>query len=339
MQILQAGAGTWGYRAVRCALGLIFLFAGGVKLLDLEAFEVLIAAFGIVPDPLLETVAVGLPVFEVLGAIGLLLDVRGALALVAGLLVVFMAILGYGIWMGLDVDCGCFGPGDLESRAYHGLRAALLRDLVLLAGVFTLYTLRFLRRCSPLRLAELMSIVRKGEARMGKTMIGWLAVVGLALGSWGIAGAEDRFEQELKIEQTAVALVNQVASGGYRLIDTGTLRQWIDAKKDMVLVDTMPYEDSYRKEHIPGAKQFLFPIPEMKTWDAKETDGKTREDFAKLLGADKNKPVVFYCGFVKCTRSHNGAAWAVKLGYTDVYRQPGGVFAWKGAGYPVESAK
>jgi rhodanese-related sulfurtransferase len=44
---------------------------------------------------------------------------------------------------------------------------------------------------------------------------------------------------------------------------------------------------------------------------------------------------VIYCGFVKCTRSHNGAAWAVRNGYTNVYRYPGGIFAWKGAKYPV----
>ncbi len=171
---------------------------------------------------------------------------------------------------------------------------------------------------------------------MGKVMIGWWVVVFLAWGGSEMARAEDRFEQELKFEQTAVALVNQVASSGYRLVDTGELKRWLDAKKDMVLIDAMPYEDSYRKEHIPGAQQFLFPIAEMQTWEVTETDGKTQEDFAKLLGTEKNKPVVIYCGFVKCTRSHNGAAWAVKMGYTNVYRHPGGIFAWKGAHYPVE---
>jgi rhodanese-related sulfurtransferase len=36
---------------------------------------------------------------------------------------------------------------------------------------------------------------------------------------------------------------------------------------------------------------------------------------------------------VKCTRSHNGAVWAKKLGYKNVYRFSGGIFAWKGAGF------
>jgi len=44
-------------------------------------------------------------------------------------------------------------------------------------------------------------------------------------------------------------------------------------------------------------------------------------------------------GFVKCARSHNGAAWAVKLGYKNVYRYSGGIFAWKGAGYKAEAVK
>ena len=94
-----------------------------------------------------------------------------------------------------------------------------------------------------------------------------------------------------------------------------------------------------KKQHVPGAVQFLFPIPDMKEWDTKETDGKSTDDFKQLLGDNKDKLIVIYCGFVKCTRSHNGAAWAVKLGYKNVYRYPGGIFAWKGADFPIEKAE
>jgi rhodanese-related sulfurtransferase len=107
----------------------------------------------------------------------------------------------------------------------------------------------------------------------------------------------------------------------------------------MVIVDTMPYEDSYVKGHVPGAVQFLFPIKPMETWDAAGTDGKSEADYTALLGPDKDKLVVVYCGFVKCGRSDNGAAWAKKLGYTNVKRLPGGIFAWKGAGYPVATGE
>jgi len=167
----------------------------------------------------------------------------------------------------------------------------------------------------------------------------WIILGALVCMGAGAALAADKFEEEFAFEKIAIGLSSQTTSGGYKLVGTEELKGWIDAKKDMLIVDTMPYEDSYKKEHVPGAKQFLFPIPEMKTWDAKETAGKSEQDFVQLLGPDKNQLIVIYCGFVKCTRSHNGAAWAVKHGYTNVYRYPGGIFAWKGAKYPTAQVK
>ncbi len=158
----------------------------------------------------------------------------------------------------------------------------------------------------------------------------------LVLGLSGPARAKDRFEKEVEKEAGAIKLVRETRSGGYDVVGTLELKQWIDAGRDMVIVDTMPLDASYKKNHVPGAVPFMFPIAEMATWDAAETDGQTPADYEALLGSDKNRTVVVYCGFVKCTRSHNGAAWAVKLGYKSVYRHPGGIFAWKGAGFPVE---
>ncbi len=146
---------------------------------------------------------------------------------------------------------------------------------------------------------------------------------------------KDKFEVEVEKEQASVKLLREVQSGGYDVITTAELKKWIDEKKDMVIVDTMPYESSYKKSHIPGAVQFLFPIPEMGNWDEQETANKSQADFKALLGDNMAKTIVIYCGFVKCTRSHNGAMWAKKLGYSNVYRHPGGIFAWKGAKFPI----
>jgi rhodanese-related sulfurtransferase len=68
-------------------------------------------------------------------------------------------------------------------------------------------------------------------------------------------------------------------------------------------------------------------------------DDKTRAGLEKLLGQDKNRVIVFYCGFTECTRSHNGAMWATRLGYKNAYRQPGGIRAWNEAEYPVEKVQ
>lgn len=172
---------------------------------------------------------------------------------------------------------------------------------------------------------------------MLKLMIVVVFVIGLAVPA--MAFLDNKFEKEMEKEAGAVKLVREVQRGGYDVVTTEELKKWIDSGKDMVIVDTMPYEDSYKKIHVPGAVQFLFPIPNMNQWDINETDGKSQDDFIKLLGSDRDKPIVVYCGFVKCTRSHNGADWAVKLGYKNVYRYSGGIFAWKGAKYPVEKAE
>jgi len=154
-------------------------------------------------------------------------------------------------------------------------------------------------------------------------------VFGLAsvsLAAWGT--------KELETEKIAVNLVREVARGGYGIVTTEELKGWIDQKVNMLIIDTMPYADSYAKQHIPGAVSMEFPIPEMKT-----LDNKTKAALEKLLGPDKNRLIVFYCGFVTCTRSHNGAMWAVKLGHKNVYRHPGGIKAWDQADYPVGKVK
>lgn len=134
---------VWLYRLVRLTLAILFIWAGIMKLADLEAFAVIIRDFGLVPGWSVIPIAVLLPVIEVIAAIGLIFDVKGSLAVITGLLLLFMMILGYGIVLGLDIDCGCFGPKDPESRAYHGLRTALYRDLVMTTGIVFLYWWRY----------------------------------------------------------------------------------------------------------------------------------------------------------------------------------------------------
>ena len=160
----------------------------------------------------------------------------------------------------------------------------------------------------------------------------------LILGFCANVMAKNKYEKEIDIEASAVKLVQEVQRGGYDVVTTQELKKWLDSGKEMVIVDAMPYK-AYKKIHIPTARQFLFPIPEMKTWDASETDQKSTADYEALLGSDKNKVVVVYCGFVKCTRSHNAAVWAKKLGYNHVYRYPGGIFAWQGADYKTDKVK
>jgi len=165
-----------------------------------------------------------------------------------------------------------------------------------------------------------------------------LTILACAVLLTGCLGGEDKFVREVVKEAEAVKLAKETVRGGYDLITVTELKGLMDQNKDMLIIDTMPLEASYNKNHIPGAVQFLFPIKPMNEWNAEETDGKTAEQYVELLGPDKDRLIVVYCGFVKCGRSDNGAVWAKKLGYTNVKRLPGGIFAWKGADYPVGTA-
>jgi hypothetical protein len=133
----RSAADRWLARA----LGLLFLLAAAFKLRDLGAFEETIARFGIVLDAAVGTTARGLVVAELAVGLGLLLGRHAALQGALALTLLFLAVLGYGRWLGLDVDCGCFGPGEQVS-----LEEALHRDLVLLLVSGYLYWRRPERR-------------------------------------------------------------------------------------------------------------------------------------------------------------------------------------------------
>ena len=171
--------------------------------------------------------------------------------------------------------------------------------------------------------------------KMSRFLIGLLVTLTVSLPGCG----HNKFEQEVVTEKVAVKLARQVAEGDYQVITTAELKALLDTTPELVLVDAMPYATSFKKQHIAGAVQFLFPKGTMETWDPAETDGKTEADFESQLGKDKEKLIVVYCGFTACGRSHNAAMWARKCGFTNVRRYPGGIFAWKGAGFPVVTEK
>ena len=129
----------WFQSLIRWAIGFVFLWAGVSKLLRPGDFALLIDNYGLVPSSWTLPIAVFLPVTEVLAAVGLIFRKRWALHGVAGLTLLFIVILLYGIRMGLNVDCGCFGVGDPEAELYSSLNGALYKDLVMLLGIFFLY--------------------------------------------------------------------------------------------------------------------------------------------------------------------------------------------------------
>jgi hypothetical protein len=116
----------------RWSISTVFLFAAVPKLFDIHGFAAVIKAYAILPEILLLPTALLLPVIEIVLAVGLLFNHWQCKIGTAVMLLCFIVLLSYSIRQGLDIDCGCFGPEEPEHEAFHGLRAALVRDIVLL---------------------------------------------------------------------------------------------------------------------------------------------------------------------------------------------------------------
>ncbi len=131
------------YHVVRLGLAAIFILAGFLKLRDPGAFAHAIAQYDLVPDGVIPILAVGLPIGELLAGVGLMLDLKGSLAVVSGLMLLFIGVLGYAILNDLDIDCGCFTLEELHEKTT--VRQAFYRDLVMLAAIAFLYWWRRFR--------------------------------------------------------------------------------------------------------------------------------------------------------------------------------------------------
>lgn len=127
-------------RIVRLVIGFVFIYAGFIKLTDPGAFARLISQYDILPDMLLLPFAIGLPLLEFLAGLGLVFNLRGSLAVILILLVLFSSVLGYGIFNNLNIDCGCLSLEEIKGLS--NLKQAFYRDLVMTGAVLFLFLQR-----------------------------------------------------------------------------------------------------------------------------------------------------------------------------------------------------
>jgi putative oxidoreductase len=100
--------------ALRIVLGGLFIYSGGIKLLDPGAFQIDIANFDLIPIGISGVVAVGLPWLELVCGLALLTNrlLQGGALLLGLLMAVFILFVASAWTRGLDVACGCFGASD-----------------------------------------------------------------------------------------------------------------------------------------------------------------------------------------------------------------------------------
>lgn len=109
----------------------------------------------------------------------------------------------------------------------------------------------------------------------------------------------------------------------YKSIDAKTLKSWIDAKKEMALIDARPKK--FEKGEVIIGARFL-------PYDAEEAV------IAKALPS-KDTVIVTYCASEKCPASTYLSEQLVAMGYTHVYKYPGGIDDWQDHNYPTGKAK
>jgi uncharacterized membrane protein YphA (DoxX/SURF4 family) len=115
---------------LRVVLGVIFVYAAWVKLREPWAlFAMAIDSYQVLPVWAVELVARVLPWFELLLGILLIAGLwrRVSTAAASLLLVVFFSLMVRALAKGMQIDCGCFGPGERLSWI------TLVRDGALLA--------------------------------------------------------------------------------------------------------------------------------------------------------------------------------------------------------------
>ena len=100
--------------AVRVVLGGIFVVAGASKVGHAAEFAQQIAAFRLLPQPVIAPMALVLPFFEILLGgylvIGLFTRLAGWAATL--LLLVFDGAIASAVVRGMTLNCGCFGTHD-----------------------------------------------------------------------------------------------------------------------------------------------------------------------------------------------------------------------------------
>jgi len=127
------------YRAIGIFIGMVFVYAGATKLTDTLTFASTIDGYGLVSWGMAKLLSKVLPVVEIVTGVALILDIRGALGMIVAQLLVFMVVLGYGIHMGLDADCGCFGPSDGGGDQSGGLWPTMIRDAFMFGACLLMY--------------------------------------------------------------------------------------------------------------------------------------------------------------------------------------------------------
>ncbi|MCL5256784.1 MAG: rhodanese-like domain-containing protein [Chloroflexi bacterium] len=289
---------------LRLALGLVFIWSGAPKLLQLSEFSSIVQSYHVLPQVLAVPFAYALPWIELILGILLFLGIltRPAAGLALALLLCFMAAIGIAMAGGtMPPDCGCFGLAEVFGSSGP---ETLVRDIPLVIIAFLVLAgdrglLSVLPSGGRRPRGELLSVAGTGA------LLGTLVVVALA-GSFYYA--------------VGLAAPNPaIASGQVKIAAVAEVKQRLDRGEDFVLVDVRP-EDEYKAGHIPGAVSLPLEL--------------IAQRYQEL---PKSKLIIVYCESADCDSSATAADNLLSLGFSNLEDMKDGIQGWQAAGYPLQN--
>ena len=122
--------------AVRVSIGVVFIYAGAIKIYDPTGFAAMINNYDIIPLILVNIVAIVMPWIEVIFGVLLVLGVwfEGCSMLSLFLFCLFFVSITIAVMRGIDIDCGCFST---QAGTSPVTIFTIFRDMLLIAvGVY-----------------------------------------------------------------------------------------------------------------------------------------------------------------------------------------------------------
>lgn len=121
---------------IRLTLGVFFLLASIGKIADPALFAREIANYRLMPELIVNLMAIAIPWIELACAVFLIAGIRmkANAAIIAGMLVVFIGAIGSAMARGLNINCGC-----ISSQVSIVGWGKIFEDLALLAGALILF--------------------------------------------------------------------------------------------------------------------------------------------------------------------------------------------------------
>jgi uncharacterized membrane protein YphA (DoxX/SURF4 family) len=121
---------SWTELIARWILGITFIYASYHKIISPGDFAKIIYGYDLLPDVLINLIAIILPFVELFSGLALILGIYpvSAVLIVNGMLLTFIIALSINLVRGHEFDCGCFSFG--KTGYSSSVPQVLVRDIM-----------------------------------------------------------------------------------------------------------------------------------------------------------------------------------------------------------------